>query len=75
MSNAAPINYLLSPCPIRFTEEMCFPIEAVPKLQFLEQLPIKIVVLQAVGRKTTKACDKTTGFGTSSINMPFLSIT
>ena len=40
--------------------------EAVPKLQLLEQLPIKNVVLQAESRKTTRACDKTTGFGTSS---------
>jgi hypothetical protein len=40
--------------------------EAVPKCQILEQLPKKNVVLQAVGRKTTEACDKTTGFGTSS---------
>ena len=40
--------------------------EAVPKLQFLELQPIYIVVLQAEGRKTTLACDKTTGFGTGS---------
>jgi len=42
-------------------------LEAVPKLQFLEQLPIKIVVLQAIGRKTTRACDKITDFGIGSL--------
>jgi hypothetical protein len=33
----------------------------------LGQLPIKILVLQAESRKTARACNKTTGFGTSSI--------
>jgi hypothetical protein len=42
-------------------------IEAVPRLQFLEQLPLKFAVLQAPGRKTARAGDKTTGFGTGSI--------
>jgi hypothetical protein len=27
----------------------------------------KTAVLQAVGRKTARACDKTTGFGTGSV--------
>jgi hypothetical protein len=42
-------------------------IEAVPKLQFLEQQPIKTAVLQPIGRKTARACSKITDFGTGSI--------
>jgi phospholipid N-methyltransferase len=40
--------------------------EAVPKLQFLEQQPIKTAVLQPVGRKTARACSKITDLGTGS---------
>ena len=45
---------------------------AVPKLQFLEQLPLKNAVLQAESRKTTRACDiglksAITDFGTGSL--------
>jgi len=35
-------------------------------MSILEQLPIKTVVLQAEGRKTTRACSKIINFGTSS---------
>jgi len=38
----------------------------------LEQQHIKNVVLQAESRKITRACDKTTSFGTSSGNINFL---
>jgi hypothetical protein len=49
-------------------EHLCylFIVEAVPKLQFLEQLPLKTAVLQAkgqaIGRKTARACSKTMRF-------------
>jgi probable rRNA maturation factor len=42
--------------------------EVVPKCQILEQLPLKTIVLQAVGRKTIRACDKIIDFGTGSNN-------
>jgi hypothetical protein len=44
-------------------------IEAVPKLQFLEQQLMKTAVLQPIGRKTSRACYKITDFGTGSIRL------
>ena len=48
-----------------------FAFEAVPKCQILKLQPIKTVVLQAVGRKTTRACDKIINFGTDSFDTDF----
>jgi hypothetical protein len=50
-------------------------IEAVPKLQFLEQQLMKTAVLQPAGRKTARACYKITDFGTGSITMKFRYLT
>jgi hypothetical protein len=41
-------------------------IEAIPKCQILELQPMKIAVLQPVGRKTARAGYKITDFGTGS---------
>jgi hypothetical protein len=37
-------------------------VEAVAKLQFLQQQPLKTAVLEPIGRKTAKACAKLTEF-------------
>ena len=48
---------------LRYSMKKVF--ETVPKCQIMEQQPQKNAVLQAIGRKIAKACDKITNFGTS----------